>query len=98
MSVSHSGVLVVVATCGDAPVGVDVQRVADTAGQDAVHWTRREARFKACGADPEPNAEHPEPSRTIDLDAPLPGYAAALTVATADPPQVPGVDPDACPL
>lgn len=83
VSVSHSGVLVVVATCAGTSVGVDVQRVSDLAGQDAASWTRRESHFKACGT-----LESPSRSATIDLRAPLPGYAAALTVAEAEPPHV----------
>lgn len=83
LSVSHSGVLVVVAVCVDAAVGVDVQRVSDLAGRDAVSWTRQEARFKACGT-----ADRADSSTTIELEAPLPGYAAALTIATTDPPRV----------
>ncbi len=87
VSVSHSGVLVVVALCADVAVGVDVQRVADLAGRDAVSWTRQEARFKACGG-----AEHTQPSTTIALESPLPGYAAALAVASTDPPCILAVD------
>lgn len=80
VSVSHSGVLAVVAICADVPVGVDVQRLSDLAGRDAVSWTRQEARFKAWGG-----AEHTEPSTTIELASPLPGYAAALTLASPGP-------------
>lgn len=100
VSVSHSGVLVVVATCLQAPVGIDVQRVAQISEQDAAEWTRREACFKACGVPPQPGprAAAPLPSTTIDLDAPRPGYAAALTIATTDPPQVQTVNLDAGPL
>lgn len=83
VSVSHSGVLVVVATCSDTSVGVDVQRVTEMAGADPVVWTRQESRFKAHGV---PESE--DPSTTIDLETPLPGYAAALTVATTTPPRV----------
>jgi len=85
VSVSHSGLLVVVALSADAPVGVDVQRVADLraagrgpdADDDAVRaageWARREAVLKV-GADP----RHPDPPVVRALRAPLDGYAAAL--------------------
>ncbi|MGI8947407.1 MAG: 4'-phosphopantetheinyl transferase family protein [Ornithinimicrobium sp.] len=83
VSVSHSGVQVVVATCVKAKVGVDVQRVADMAGADPVGWTRQESRFKAHGA-----RHGGEPSTTTDLEAPRPGYAAALTVAAVGAPHL----------
>lgn len=105
VSVSHSGVLVVVATCGSAGVGVDVQRISEMAGQGAGGWTRQEARFKACGPPTDPSTEAKPPvtegtaaSTTIDLDPPLPGYAAALTVTTDGIPRVHTVDLEACPL
>lgn len=83
VSVSHSGVLVVVAICAETSVGVDVQRVSEMEGRDGTAWTRREAGFKAHGA-----GEGDEPSTTIDLDAPRPGYAAALTVAAVGAPHL----------
>lgn len=58
VSVAHAGVLVLVATCGMSPVGVDVEREArfegDAQAAQAVPganaaqaWVRREARLKA---------------------------------------------------
>lgn len=87
VSVSHSGLLVVVALCDAVPVGVDVQRVADLgsgrdAERDAARWARTEAARKA-GAGPVPPVLR-------DLAAPLGGYVAALATlhdrapATAD--------------
>ena len=71
-SVSHSGVLIVVALA-DAPVGVDVQRIADLPDGDAAaaaRWVAREAAYKmGTGASPAP--VHP-------VTPPLPGYAAAV--------------------
>lgn len=74
VSVSHSGLLVVVALSVDAVVGVDVQRVADLApGADPVPaaeaWVRREA-VRKLGADGRPSL--------VPLAPPLDGYAAAL--------------------
>ena len=81
VSVSHSGLLVVVALAEDAPVGVDVQRVADVGegpgpGGDprSQEWVRREARLKAGGG------------AVRGLPAPLDGYAAALATLTDRPP------------
>ncbi|PFG38190.1 4'-phosphopantetheinyl transferase [Georgenia soli] len=92
VSVSHSGVLVVVALSPHGPVGVDVQRVSDLpdAGADAhaaFEWVRREAVVKArAGArtgapvpgrpDLRPAAEEDEV--TTELEPPVTGYAAAL--------------------
>lgn len=83
VSVSHSGVLVVVALCHEAPVGVDVQRITDLTEQDPVSWTRRESHFKALGPSTGLTG-----SSTLGLEAPRPGYAAALTVATTGPARV----------
>jgi 4'-phosphopantetheinyl transferase len=88
VSVSHSGLLVVVALSTHGPVGVDVQRIADlpdpTMGQA---WVRREARFKAQAVVPEQaspaatrSADLPEGGAVRDLEAPLDGYLAALAV------------------
>ncbi len=78
VSVSHSGVLVVVAVSTEGPIGVDVQRVADLADpEQATAWVRREARMKAGRGE------------TQELAAPVPGYVAAL--ATTDAPG--SVDP-----
>lgn len=82
VSVSHSGLLVVVAL-GDAPVGVDVQRVADLdepAG--AADWVRREAQVKLRGTvvarDGQDAGSGIGGPTTTALTTPLPGYAAAL--------------------
>lgn len=83
VSVSHSGVLVVVATYVEARVGVDVQRASEMEGQDAADWARQEARFKAHG-----KRAGAVPSTTIDLDTPRPGYVAALTVAAVGAPHL----------
>ncbi|GAA4881109.1 4'-phosphopantetheinyl transferase family protein [Serinicoccus chungangensis] len=76
LSVAHAGLLVVVATCADAPVGVDVERLGRDLphGTDAQGWTLREARTKA-GAGPRVGT-----GETV-LTPPMPGYAAALVVA-----------------
>lgn len=72
VSVSHSGVLVVVAISTDGPIGVDVQRVADLADpEEAGAWVRGEARLKAGRGD------------ARELAAPLPGYVGALVTAGA---------------
>ena len=83
VSVSHSGLLVVVALSAEVPVGIDVQRVtdlADTAGAPdetgAQAWVRREAAFKA-GTD--------RPAVRL-LATPLEGYAAALATRSEHPP------------
>ena len=85
LSVAHAGLLVVVATCGDAPVGVDVERTDRFGGSSGrtLAWARREAALKA-GAP----VEGPPSGRTAPLAAPLPGYAAALHVLTEDLPTV----------
>ncbi|MBB1510479.1 4'-phosphopantetheinyl transferase superfamily protein [Tessaracoccus sp. MC1756] len=77
VSVSHSGLLVAVAASYQAAVGVDVQRTA--AAGKTWDWVVAEARFKA---------GLPEGAGTVlQLDPPLAGYTAALTVA-ADEAQV----------
>lgn len=73
LSVSHSGLLIAVAACATAPVGIDVQRIGDA--PDVAAWVAREARIKAglaAGAGTE-----------LALTPPLPGYAAALAVGAA---------------
>ncbi|WP_298460495.1 4'-phosphopantetheinyl transferase superfamily protein [uncultured Cellulomonas sp.] len=92
VSVSHSGLLVVVAVSAGAPVGVDVQRVADVAaaagpagggaGSDAVGdraraWVRREALVKAGDDGVAPGV--------LVLPTPLDGYVAALATLAARP-------------
>lgn len=82
LSVAHAGTLVVVATSDETPVGVDVERLdrftdapdAQTAAQE---WTGREARIKS-GGDPRIPA--------LEVSAPVPGYVAAVHLATPDPP------------
>lgn len=78
LSVAHAGVLVVVATCATAPLGVDVERVDRFGGavEQALAWAREEAAVKAGAGG----------GGRTDLAAPLPGYVAALHVAS-------GVDP-----
>jgi 4'-phosphopantetheinyl transferase len=76
VSVSHSGVLAVVALGDHGPVGVDVQRVADLTDPDeAPAWVRSEALLKA-GALAAAPREYP-------LRPPLAGYAATLVAPTA---------------
>lgn len=78
VSVSHSGLLVVVALGAGGPVGVDVQRLAELS--DPAHgpaWVRREALVKAGGAAGD--------AAMRDLRPPLSGYAAAV-VAPAELP------------
>lgn len=88
-SVSHSGLLVVVALNPQGPVGVDVQRIADlTDPAMGPDWVRREALFKAGAATPEPAspdmgpAEPPAGGTARELKAPLDGYVAALATRT----------------
>ena len=87
VSVSHSGVLVVVALSGGAAVGVDVQRVADLgehgtqrsggAAADAERWVRAEAVTKL-------GILHAGDRAGVrKLDAPTNGYAAALATLSA---------------
>jgi 4'-phosphopantetheinyl transferase len=85
VSVSHSGLLVVVALVGDGPVGIDVQRVADLGegpGSEGEHgpweWVRQEATLKVGGGMVRPAVRA--------LRAPLDGYAAALATLTDRPP------------
>lgn len=78
VSVSHSGLLVVVALSDRGPVGVDVQRLTDLpdpAGGPG--WVRREALVKAGDAADETAAQALRP--------PLSGYVAAV-VAPVDLP------------
>ncbi|MDO5739033.1 MAG: hypothetical protein Q4P07_02675 [Ornithinimicrobium sp.] len=73
LSVAHAGVLVVVATCSTARVGVDVER---TDRLDAQAWVEHEARVKTAA-----HADAP----VIALQAPFDGYVAALCVVPSDP-------------
>lgn len=78
VSVSHSGVVVMVALSRPGPVGVDVQRVTDVPGH-ALEWVRREAMVKAAGGADARDRPH---LIVRDLPPPLPGYAAALAAPT----------------
>lgn len=72
LSVSHGGLLVVLALALDGPVGVDVERVGGRHLADVRRWTSAEARFKAGGA----------ASLTVqELPAPLAGHVLALATA-----------------
>lgn len=68
VSVSHSGLLVAVALCEEASVGVDVQRVADLRAEDPVRWTRGESLVKAGG-----ERGSTAGATTVDLAPPCPG-------------------------
>ncbi|MCV9996405.1 hypothetical protein OIU93_19225 [Paeniglutamicibacter sp. ZC-3] len=79
VSVSHSGVLVVVALSTMGPVGVDVQRIADLNDPAAAAgWVRREALFKARSGGPAAAGS------VCELQAPLAGYAAAAALPARD--------------
>ena len=73
VSVSHSGVLIVVALA-EGPVGVDVERI--DASNDS--WVLGEATFKMGAGDPQGHL----------LAAPSPGYRAALAVPAGSVPSV----------
>ncbi|KAE8764965.1 4'-phosphopantetheinyl transferase family protein [Georgenia thermotolerans] len=86
VSVSHSGVLVVVALSPHGPVGVDVQRESDLPDpRGAQDWVRREAELKAQNAARLGRYPATLPAAveagaaTRELLPPLDGYAAALT-------------------
>lgn len=79
LSVAHSGLLVVVATCSSAAVGVDVERIVPGSERlDA--WVAREARFKAGLLGSGDHAE-PDEGALVNLVPPLPGHVAAVAVA-----------------
>lgn len=86
VSVSHSGLLVVVALSPHGPVGIDVQRESDLRGLGAApDWVRREAALKAQAAAlahghtvTRLTAAEAD-AATSELRPPLNGYAAALT-------------------
>lgn len=72
LSVSHSGVLVVVAA-HQGPVGIDVQRREDVpVGMDVDSWVRGEALVKAGLA--------PDEALVLPLSPPLKWYAGALAL------------------
>lgn len=76
VSVAHAHLLVAVATCAGAPLGVDVERLDRDLpdGADPLGWTLREARVKA-------GVEVGAAAFEAPLTPPLPGYAAALVLA-----------------
>lgn len=81
-SVSHSGLLTVVALAPD-PVGVDVQRDSDvvaTTGGDVAEWVRAEATFKA-------GLEPGDRGRVVvtALHPTVAGHTAALARGVAGP-------------
>jgi 4'-phosphopantetheinyl transferase len=79
VSVSHSGLLVAVAVAA-APVGIDVQRVAELEPQqDAAAWVRAEAIAKLEGVVRASGGSAPAAAAHL-LAAPMRGYAAALAV------------------
>lgn len=71
LSVSHGGLVVVLALAADSPVGIDVERVDGRPLAEVRSWTRNEAWFKA-GSD--------LPLRVQELAAPVAGHV--LTLAT----------------
>ena len=85
VSVAHAGVLVVVATCAQAEVGVDVERETRLDDpHEAAAWVAREARLKAgLGTD-----ESEGPGGVVPLEPPLPGYVAAVLTRSEDVPAV----------
>ena len=79
LSVAHAGLLVVVATCVAAPVGVDVERTERFGGsvEEAFGWVCREAAGKA-GTDAGAGRGTEEQSGgSAVLDPPPPGSVAA---------------------
>ena len=73
LSVTHSGLVVVLALARGVPVGIDVEPVHDDRAGMTESWTRAEARLKA-GGDPD--------LVVYSLPAPLPGYV--LSIATEE--------------
>lgn len=72
LSVSHGGLVVVLALAVDGAVGVDVERIDGRHLEDVRDWTRAEARFKAGG----------DPRLVVhELTAPVAGHV--LTLASA---------------
>jgi len=92
VSVSHSGLLVVVALSAQGPVGVDVQRLSDLTDPAAGgEWVRGEAMLKARTTAPDWERPGARPAtvgadgNVQELRPPLDGYAAALVaLAEAD--------------
>lgn len=78
VSVAHAGTLVLVGTAG-GPVGVDVE--ARHRGDDVERWVLDEARFKT-------GAGAAEPTGSLVLPAPVPGYLGAVAVAGRCAPDV----------
>jgi 4'-phosphopantetheinyl transferase len=85
VSVSHSGLLAVVALSPPGPVGVDVQRLSDlTDPADGLEWVTKEALFKARatarhedGAAARPSGAEAD-TAVYELRPPLVGYVAAV--------------------
>lgn len=86
LSVSHSGMLILIAH-SNIPVGVDVQKMlyTDEKGQQqhltaiqAAQWCAREAQYKATGS-------FAKTVPTYALTPPKPGYAAALACRDPQP-------------
>ena len=84
LSLSHGGMLVVLALALDCAVGVDVERVDGRVRESVRAWTRAEARFKA-GDDPGLEVR--------ELPAPLPGHILSLATAPGATVQVLPSDP-----
>jgi 4'-phosphopantetheinyl transferase len=72
LSVSHGGLVVVLALTVDGPVGVDVERVDGRQPADVRAWTRAEARFKAGSG---------HALGVQELAAPVPGHVLTLAAA-----------------
>jgi len=82
VSVAHSGLVIAVATCGVAAVGVDVERLPDenVDFEALADWVDREARIKAGLLPGEEAGMADGTSRAVTC--PLAGYSAALAVST----------------
>lgn len=79
LSVSHGGLVVVLALAVDSPVGIDVERIDGRPLAEVRSWTSAEARFKAGSS---------LPLRVQELPAPLPGHVLTLAAAPGAPVQV----------
>ncbi len=96
VSVSHSGLLAVVALSPRGPVGVDVQRIGDlTDPASGREWVTREALFKAGAAAQADDGAAAPPSLAAagvavhELRPPFAGYVAAVVApAELDAPRI----------
>jgi len=81
LSVAHSGLVIAVATCTDAAVGVDVERLPDEdVGSGAwAEWVDREAHLKANLLPREGTAM--ANGTFLKITCPFAGYIASLCVA-----------------